>query len=96
MSYLKQQVPVAHDKLTTICQFCINVVLLLVRGATMQIWNNLRGDTHVLSTLFADKRYPRRPTRTRKIRGLSSPPNSGNRYGVRLTAYYKVCPLVVK
>ncbi len=57
----------------------------------MQIWNNLKGNTHVLSTLFADKRYPRKPSRTRKIRsGLQAPPNSGNRHGVRLTAYYKV------
>ena len=64
--------------------------MISVRGAKMQIWNNLRGNTHVLSTLFADKRYPRKPSRTRKIRGLSAPPNSGNRHGVRLTAYYKV------
>ena len=56
----------------------------------MQIWNNLRGNTQVLSTLLADKRFPRRPTRTRRINGLVSPPNGGNRYGVRLTAYYKV------
>jgi hypothetical protein len=62
----------------------------------MQIWNNLRGDVHVLSTLFADKRYPRRPSRTRRISKLVSPPNGGNRYGVRLTAYYKVRPIIVK
>ena len=57
----------------------------------MQIWNNLRGNTHVLSTLFADKCYPKKPSRTRRINGLVAPPNSGNRHGVRLTAYYKVC-----
>jgi hypothetical protein len=62
----------------------------------MQIWNNLRGDLHVLSTLFADKRYPRRPSRTRRISKLVSPPNGGNRYGVKLTAYYKVRPVIVK
>ena len=45
---------------------------------------------HVLSTLITDKRYPRRPSRTRKISRLVSPPNGGNRYGVRMTAYYKV------
>ena len=56
----------------------------------MQIWNNLRGDNRVLSTLFADKRYPRKPDRTKRINGLVAPPNSGNRHGVRLTAYYKV------
>ena len=56
----------------------------------MQIWNNLRGDAHVLSTLFADRRYPKRPTQTRKLQRLVAPPNSGNRHGVRLTAYYKV------
>jgi hypothetical protein len=73
-----------------------NVLLIPVRGATMQIWNNLRGDVHVLSTLLTDKRYPRRPSRTRRISKLVSPPNGGNRYGVKLTAYYKVCPFTVK
>jgi hypothetical protein len=56
----------------------------------MQIWNNLRGDVHVLSTLFADRRFPKRPSRTRRISRLVAPPNSGNRHGVRLTAYFKV------
>ena len=73
-----------------------STLLYLVRGARMQIWNNLRGNTHVLSTLFADKRYPKRPSRTRRINGLVSPPNSGNRHGVRLTAYYKVCFLKMR
>ena len=61
----------------------------------MQIWNNLRGDNRVLSTLFADKRYPRRPSRTRKISTLVAPPNSGNRHGVRIKAFYRVCTVRV-
>ena len=69
-------------------------VTFSVRGANLQIWNNLRGDFHVLSTLFTDKRYPRRPSRTRRISRLVSPPNGGNRYGVRLTAYYKVSLII--
>ena len=61
----------------------------------MQVWNNLRGDAHVLSTLLSDRRYPKRPTRTRRIGRLVAPPNGGNRYGVRLTAYYKVRGLLI-
>ena len=60
----------------------------------MQIWNGLRGDPRVLSTLLSDRRYPRKPSRTRRIKKLVSPPNGGNRYGVRLTAYFKVCPFM--
>ena len=60
----------------------------------MEIWNGLRGDPHVLSTLLSDRRYPRKPSRRRKIKTLVSPPNSGNRHGVRLTAYYKVFVLI--
>ena len=68
----------------------------LVRGATMQIWNNLRGDPRVLSTLLTDRRYPKKPSRTKKIKKLVSPPNSGNRHGVRLTAYYKVFAFILQ
>lgn len=66
------------------------VPFLLVRGATMQIWNNIRGDPRVLSSLFADKRYPKKPSRVRRIRRLVAPANSGNRHSVRLAAYYRV------
>ena len=53
------------------------------------IWENIPGTS--LKLLFKDKRYPDNPDKTQALPSFTTPPNRGDNYGGRVTAYYQVC-----
>ena len=54
----------------------------------MDIWENIPG--MYLEQLFKDKRYPDNPDKSQTLPSFSTPPNRGDNYGARVTAYYQV------
>ena len=56
---------------------------------SFDIWENIPGTS--LKLLFKDKRYPDNPDKTQTLPSFATPPNIGDNYGARVTAYYQVC-----
>lgn len=56
----------------------------------MESWNNVGGS--LIYMLKQDPRYPDKPDTTSITPNMASPPNTGDNYGLRLSAYYKVRP----
>ena len=58
----------------------------------LETWNNIVGNE--LWVMTSSDRYPDQPDTTLKINSLASPKSVNNlpdKYGLRMTTYYKVC-----
>ena len=67
--------------------YCYN----LGKGVKMETWNNIVGNE--LWVMTSSDRYPNQPDTTLKIDSLDSPKSVNNlpdKYGLRMTTYYKV------
>ena len=68
--------------------FLLFIFIAATNGVNYEIWENIDG--FFVENLKSDPRFPDEPDRKEVLDIFASPERVGDRYGARLTAYYRV------